>query len=164
MKISNMYFNTILAIVGISFLSSFSVISAESITPTDMSTLSKVEVQTTVQQAPKLTGKWKSISSTKSALAHGLKEYTKITYITPVIYDFSTPNVLKRTQNGSVETYKYKRVKDMITIYWDDEDMGHGDGSEYKITGSGNKLVLHRELPAQAPSYYKIDITLEAVK
>lgn len=159
-----MYYNTLLALFTAGLFSSFTTLDN-----TNSSHPSAVEhkgeqTQPTLQQSPKLTGKWKALSRVQSSLAYGEKDYSKEVYKKPVIYDFSTPNKLKRTQDGEVETYKYKLVKNVITIYWEDDDMGEGEGSEYKLTWTNNRLLMHRSLPAEAPDHYTIDITLEAIK
>lgn len=155
-----MYYRTILGLLTAGFLSSFTPVAQ----PDSNHSTSTAQLQPTLQQTFKLAGKWKAISRVQSSLAYGEKDYTKEVYKKPVIYDFNTPNKLKRTQDGEVETYNYKLVKNVITIFWEDDDMGEGEGSEYKLTWSNNKLFMHRSLPAEAPDHYTIDITLEAIK
>lgn len=115
-----------------------------------------------------ITGKWMVTSRVRSSLLHGEKSSRKETYKNPVIYDFTSPNILKVTQDGKVSTYKYKiNNNNEIVIVWTEPmaiEAIHGP-TDYKIKRTGdNKIVLVHELPSAAPNYYRVSINLEQVK
>lgn len=110
-----------------------------------------------------LTGQWKVNYRMRSSLRHGEKTSRKETYKTPVIYDFSTPNVLKVKQNGEVSSYKYKMVNNEIVISWVEPmaiEAIHAP-TNYKIKKTGNKMTLVYEERSAAPNYYTVTIDLE---